>query len=419
VEFNIAPASVNVSTSAATVMVTARLTDDLAGLLTGEPSAGFLFLAAAEFQSLGGFDAPRATARLRLVSGDRLDMVCQGEVILPQFARTGTWNLTSLAIADGVGNMARFLASDLQAKGFPFAFSVTGIEDATAPEIISLSIEGGVVDTSESGQSITMTSRLRDDLSGLNGGFDAQGRSLPGGSVVAFRSPSGKQSVTGLLQGEKLSGDFLDGVYKATISLPRYSEPGIWRLASVNLVDGAYNTRSIDIGTALAKGLATELTVIGQGDTTPPRLRALDFFPRRIDVSATGQVVTGAIRLTDDVSGFSSMFSVAQAELISPSKTQRASLRFSLLGGMETDATGTMTIPRFSETGVWTLHRLFFSDAVGNQAQLEHFDSTIGISDQAGRGHCALAGDSAAGGNDSGFVAGLGGGFSVGIAGLG
>ena len=81
---------------------------------------------------------------------------------------------------------------------------------------------------------------------GVAGVFASQTDCLPGnppgtcnfsGSYINLRSPSGGQSVGGSFT-TRLSGDTLDGLYQATITLPAYSEQGTWTVDPVHSVAG-------------------------------------------------------------------------------------------------------------------------------------------------------------------------------------
>src|SRR5205085_2041169 len=101
-------------------------------------------------------------------------------------------------------------------------------------------ISPGSVDTSGGTQTVTVTARITDDVAGV---FASQTDCLPGnppgtcnfsGSYINLRSPSGGQSVGGSFT-TRLSGDTLDGLYQATITLPAYSEQGTWTVDPVGL----------------------------------------------------------------------------------------------------------------------------------------------------------------------------------------
>jgi hypothetical protein len=372
-DFNISPTTIDTSIVSPTVVLTAHITDDLAGLIS--PGLGSVSATALFRSPHGGPSARILYANLsELVSGNGLDLICKGELVVPQLSHAGTWTLVALEILDNARNTARLAATDLQALGLPFSITVTGPEDITPPELVSLVLEPATVDISNSHQVITVTSRLRDDLSGLGGGFDAQGRPLPGNSTISFYSPSKAQSVTAQLQIEGTSGDERSGVFKGDIILPRYSEPGTWRLNSIFLIDAGRNVATIDLGSAVARGLPTDFTVTGPGDTTPPQFRALNFSPRRIDASTADQIVTVTARITDDLSGFvasESAFLFAGdvgGVFLSPSKKQSARVDFlPFQTGLFTSAT---FFPRFSETGVWRLTQFSARDVAGNTSVL-------------------------------------------------
>src|SRR2546430_6823819 len=110
--------------------------------------------------------------------------------------------------------------------------------DTQPPRLISLTIDPGNVEVTNSGQTVTVQLHLQDDLSGVDSTSANRIR-------VTLTSPSGNQVVSGLSQLQ--SGVILDGVFQVPVNIPRYAEPGIWRITSVRLRDNAGNSLSLDI----------------------------------------------------------------------------------------------------------------------------------------------------------------------------
>ncbi len=364
------------------MLVTVRLTDNLSGITAWEPGAPSLAGATAYFKSAAGdVDYPVLTvtfAAFMRVSGDEFDGVYTNVLTVPRFSRAGTWTLFQFIVSDAVGNQKQMRLAELRNLGFSTGFTVQGIEDHTPPEIVSAQISPTTVDTSISNQPVTITVRLSDDLAGMD---QPSGMSSFTVSQISFISPSNGQRLhTYFTKDQRVSGDQYDGVYTNMAWLPRYSEPGTWSLDSVLLVDAAGNKTSLDLAGFLDRGLPSGFTVQGTGDTTPPQIRAFDFFPRRIDTSMSNQTITFTARLSDALSGMSnsvpyySSWGGAGATFVSPSKHQSANVSFSAWtrsSGSDFDGvyTNTMVVPRFSETGVWRLQGLSLMDATGNSTR--------------------------------------------------
>jgi hypothetical protein len=380
----ISPTVVDTSSNSETILLTVRLTDDLSGFAAPAPGTPSWTSAQVVFAGPGG-DVDRPALRAPFspgmrVSGDELDGVYENVLTVPRFSRAGNWTLQEFDVADAAGNHRQIGLAELRSLGFPTQFTVQGTEDRNPPDIVSAFISPSTVGTTFSNQPITITVHLQDDLAGIGNPTGQFGYSV---SQISFLSPSRKQhAATYFTAIQRAAGDSNDGIYSNTLWLPRFSETGTWSLDSLILMDTAGNERQISLAEALDRGLPAEFTVQGTGDTTPPQIRALDFSPRRIVTDESSQSIAVRVRLTDDLSGMSnsvpgySSWGSAYAMVQSPSKGQSASVTFNTwnrAAGNNLDGvySSTMTLPRFSETGVWTLTVLYLVDAAGNYTNLD------------------------------------------------
>src|SRR6266567_1537117 len=125
------------------------------------------------------------------------------------------------------------------------------------------------------------------------------GLTLDPGTVT---SPSGNQVVSGLSQPQ--GGVILDGVFQVPVSIPRYAEPGSWRISSVRLRDNAGNSVSLDNAALVAAGLVNMVRVQDANpNTAPPVLQGVSLSPPGVDLSSAAQAITVDLVLTDDRSG--------------------------------------------------------------------------------------------------------------------
>lgn len=383
VSLTIAPPLVDPATGSQVVVLTVRLQDDLSGIRASTPTSPSRAGASAVFRSpVGDLTFPAVTvsfhAGLR-VSGDEHDGVYTNALVLPRYAHAGSWTLIEFGISDAVGNRRQMTLPELRQSGFPTQFQFEGIDDREPPDILSATISPVVVDTSEANQPLTVTVHLRDDAAGLD-------RPLGPGSFtvsqINFASPSRAQhAATYFAADKRVDGDTHDGTYTNVVWLPRHSEPGRWSLDALILVDAVGNQRRIDLAGALDRGLTAEFTVGGIGDTEPPQIRRLDFTPRWVDPSERDQTVLVSAHLTDALSGLSNAvpgftaWGYASVGFQSPSRLQFASAFFipsmrasgTVFDGLFTNS---MILPRYSETGVWTVQGFSIADAVGNVTAL-------------------------------------------------
>ena len=105
----------------------------------------------------------------------------------------------------------------------------------------------------------------------------------------------------------------------------------------------------------------------GGDDTTPPELKSLQFSPATIDTSRGTAAVTLSFSATDDASGVNYF----EATFLDPSGGAHHSASLKFAPTVASTNSVTITFPRFSDSGTWTLSRVFLSDAAGNTLLLD------------------------------------------------
>lgn len=209
--FSVTPSSVDTSSGDATVTLTVRVTDDLAGVSDStEPTWN------------GGYagidcyiDSPDWDVRLRFndmvrTSGTSLDGTYTSSKTLPRNSQQGIWTLTSCVVTDRANNRFddRIMAS---------VVTQTGAGDARGPVVQWVSVSPSVVSSTSSDVALTATARVTDDLAGVQS-FRCEFASPNRWDAVTFRFDAAS----------RISGTDLDGIYETTATLPRYSAPGLW-----------------------------------------------------------------------------------------------------------------------------------------------------------------------------------------------
>lgn len=107
-------------------------------------------------------------------------------------------------------------------------------QDITPPALLDVRFEPGQIDTSKGPVTITVTIHVTDDLSGVEWigfNFGKPGTTQQKGVDI---SP-----LKGF--GVLLSGNFLDGIYAASMTLPQYSAYGTWQMNYFVLIDNVGN----------------------------------------------------------------------------------------------------------------------------------------------------------------------------------
>ena len=242
VEFSFNPTSIDVSAGAQTLTLNLRITDALSGFEFGN----FLFLSPSGQQVIsGGYNAPHR------VSGDSLDGLYQASASVPRFSEAGNWRVIQIFLRDSVGNSTVLSEADLLNRGFTTQLHViSNPQDITAPNLTQFGFAPATIDTSTASQSVTLTLRITDDLSGFEFGN------------FLFLSPSGQQVNSGGYNNpHRISGDAFDGVYEVTTTFPQFSEVGTWHVIQVFLRDAVGNTAVLNEADLVARGFPSALTI--------------------------------------------------------------------------------------------------------------------------------------------------------------
>ena len=124
--------------------------------------------------------------------------------------------------------------------------------DFTPPEFVEVSISPSVADVTAGDVSINVTMRIIDDLSGV------------GTVQLDFLSPSKVQKRPVFFHTSHFApvGSLTDGTYAYTLSLPRFSESGTWRLETAYLADKVGNKRLHSHDEFVALGFPASFEVV-------------------------------------------------------------------------------------------------------------------------------------------------------------
>jgi len=371
--FDYAPATIDTGLSSQAITFTVHLTDDVSGIHAGPGTP-----TQAQFKSPSGNQSVTVwfDGEDHLLSGNKLDGVFSNTVILPRYSESGIWRITSLLLVDEVNNTLSLNKVSLEGRGFSTEIEILSPGDSQPPNLISFDFSPKVIDTGQSSQTMIFTAHITDNISGLFAGVGTP-------TQARFNSPSGNQTMTVSFDGvEQLeSGSQLDGVFSSTASLPQYCEGGTWLLSSFSLVDQVGNKISLDKVALDAQAVPTEFEVVSQGDTESPNLLGFDLTPGVINTGASLQTLTFASHVTDNMSGlFSGAGTLTQTRFNSPSGDQTVTVSFdgneTLVSGSSLDGIfmNTISLPQYSESGIWQLSYFLLVDQVGNRKSLSQDD---------------------------------------------
>lgn len=217
------PAVIDTSTGPATVVVEARITDAIAGLRFGHA----IFRSPSRDQS--------AKARFNessRVSGTDRDGIYRYEVTVPQYAERGVWTVDWVHIRDHADNTRDWQYQAVPSAGFDLKFEQTAPGDTTAPVLRSVSFSPTTISTADADAKVVVEARITDAVAGLQY------------AEISVCDSAKTHGQTGSLsESELISGTIRDGVYRAEITIPRYSATGTWSICWVELHDRAGNRR--------------------------------------------------------------------------------------------------------------------------------------------------------------------------------
>jgi hypothetical protein len=352
---------VNTSNSSAKIRYRVEISDNLSGFSWMNLS----FMNTISNTSLNP-DGLGAWNSLVAVNGDL--KTYEGTIEIPQGSGyEGEWVLYGFNVQDRLGNSdyINLASDDPRAVKFTVSNSAVtpilpqAVSDQLPPELVSLELSSSSIDVSDKSQDVVITANWKDVLLGV---MDAD---------VELISPSGN-TLWGWF--EPVSGSAKNGNYSSTITVPRYSESGIWKLRVLakdearqsitysDLIDPDY-TNSVPFPSSISQ--KTISVASNNVDSTGPELSTLVFSNSTVDVSNDSQQVSITARLTDNLSGVSGV----EFRLTSPSGNQTVWGEFDQESGTPKNGTyiADITIPRYSEPGVWTLS-IWAEDETGNKS---------------------------------------------------
>lgn len=348
--FDFTPITIDVSSSDQNVLFTFRITDDLSGFY----SCSF------GMKSPSGTQARRGTIwPSHRINGDEFDGTYEYTLTFPHLSEGGIWYVDYISIHDVVGNRLDLDSNDLNAMGFISELLITGGGEDLVPPILALfDFNPKTIDVSTGDQFVTFKIRVIDELSGFYS------------SSFTIESSTGRQSRRGTIWPSRIiSGDEHDGIYEYNLKIVQYTENVTWHVTYLSVYDKVGNRITLTESGLKTLGFPTELNVVSDpDDITVPEVVDFSFAPLAIDTRAGPQFVTFTLHATDDLSSFYS----SSFQIISPSGTQAKSGTFwptHLIAGDEMDGVYqyTITIPQYSEIGLWYVSYLTIADDVWNQ----------------------------------------------------
>lgn len=227
--------------------------------------------------------------------------------------------------------------------------------DTTPPVVRRVTFSPTTVDVTSLDRPVKVTADIADDLGGVKY------------ATVQLRGPSGQLYPVTLWP----SGCVVTG----SVTIPRYSEPGKYRVVYLTATDNAGNTVQASLPNPKAAGvdittLALNVTNTA-ADTTPPVASALTFSPASADVTNTSSEITIILKATDNRSGVASY----RIDVVGPAAR---SFLVMLAPSVPGELRGKFTVPRYASPGRYQVTYLEGKDVAGNTVSSNLANPTAG-----------------------------------------
>jgi hypothetical protein len=226
---------------------------------------------------------------------------------------------------------------------------IGSVEDTGDPTLQDLRYSPGSVDARGGSRNVTFTVTARDTggpgpASGITYGF------------VSLSSPDFTRSAYTALEQRSA------GTWVGTVSIPRWTHGGVWRVNTLGLGDGDDNYEYWSGSELAALGYPTTLTIGAHPDDTAPELTHLTVSPRSVGAHNGARTVTVTARGTDDRSGVASIVVSASK----PGTRHRSFTTLTRVRGATSTYRGRLVLPRRQANGAWRIDFVRLGDIIGN-----------------------------------------------------
>jgi hypothetical protein len=329
--------------------------------------------------------------------GNQTDGVFSVTVDFPQYSMVGDWIVYSLSLYDNTAGLVSIdvpidyvegtIGTEDGDKNVVFSNEAT-VEDLKAPVIKSYAFDKESIDTTDGAETLTMYTRFSDDLTGVSDEFPPTIQFVPENDpgfaypeMVEFEftlMESGCDALPTSLDVSGLvgCGDGMDGIYVASVEIPRYSSGGTWNVEGVwNLEDLLGNGFDED---GLEASFNNTSTVY---DTDAPSINSISITPSSFETVDGPQTVIIEMEIKDDMAGVD-VGGVSLANGIR-SVTSMSDAYWNettqLTGGTLTDGTFTMEVifPQGATKGFWVVGPIDVIDVLGRVRRYTTMDLAL------------------------------------------
>lgn len=155
-----------------------------------------------------------------------------------------------------------------------------------------------------------------------------------------------------------------------TITFPRFSGAGTWKVLAVFLADASGNTTLLDTAALMSAGFPTNLIVTSAVDNTPPAITSFSFSPTSINTTSAAQNVTMNVTATDNtaIASIYAGFKDPAEQLL---RGTRVNAPADFTAAASVTKSFVVNFPKGSPAGVWKISVLNAVDAAGNTLFLD------------------------------------------------
>ena len=211
-ELSFSASNVDTSQSQKLVHVRARVTDDT-GVGQELNDSSYVVTGARKDQESQRSDG----GLLQRTSGDKLDGIWEGDIIMQKYSAPGTWRIQFDA-TDVAGNRTTLMDDGLTRLGFQSTIQQTGAGDTTAPVVSEISVSPTRIDTTDGPQTVHLHFRMVDDLVGKSTTLD---------SVSLFLNDMQSPFRFDIA---RTSGNAWNGIWEGTVEVPQGASLGDYLL---------------------------------------------------------------------------------------------------------------------------------------------------------------------------------------------
>ena len=174
----------------------------------------------------------------------------RGRLRVPAYVRDDRWRITTVAVVNGIGNVALPGFGDLDGAGFERGFDVTSGDDSGLPALGAFDRSPATLDVRSARGEVELSVDATDSRSGVD-------------EVTALLVPPGSNTRARTLVSwlDRTGGTAQDGTWSGTVAVPRCSAvAGTYRI-SLLLADARTNSRRIGPHRLQALGLPSTVVV--------------------------------------------------------------------------------------------------------------------------------------------------------------